>query len=95
MKITISVLFLFVVTALTGISVKAQKCEVADPTGTPLNVRAKPNGRIVGKLRNGSVVWQEDFLYDSMGREWLKVGIYRGKKYVVLGYVLKDLLSCE
>ena len=95
MKITISVLFLFVVTALAGFSVKAQKCEVADPTGTPLNVRAKPNGRIVGKLRNGSVVWQEDFIYDSMGREWLKVGIYRVKKYVALGYVLMDLLSCE
>jgi hypothetical protein len=95
MKITISILFLFVVTVLAGFSVKAQKCEVADPTGTPLNVRAKPNGRIVGKLRNGSIVWQDDFLYDSMGREWLKVGIYRGKKYTVLGYVLKDLLNCE
>jgi hypothetical protein len=46
-------------------------------------------------LRNGSIVWQDDFLYDSMGREWLKVGIYRGKKYTVLGYVLKDLLNCE
>ena len=95
MKITISILFLFVVTAFAGFAVKAQKCEVNDPTGTPLNVRVKPNGRIVGKLRNGSIVWQEDFLYDSMGREWLKVGIYRGKKYTVLGYVLMDFLNCE
>jgi hypothetical protein len=95
MSIKIRVLFLCIVTALTGFSATAQQCEVADPTGTPLNVRSKPNGRIVGRLRNGSIVYQEDFLYDSMGREWLKVGINRGKKYVILGYVLKDLLSCE
>jgi hypothetical protein len=94
-KKSISVLFLFVLTAFAGFSVTAQKCEVADPTGTPLNVRAKPNGRIVSKLRNGSIVWQEDYFYDDKGREWLKVGIYRGKKYSVLGYVLKDFLSCE
>ena len=95
MKMTISVLFFLVVMTLAGIMAYAQKCEVKDPTGTPLNVRAKPNGRIVGKLNNGSVVWQEDYLYDSMGREWLKVGIYRGKKYTVLGYVLMDYLNCE
>ena len=95
MNTTIGILFLLVVLVVTAMAVNAQKCEVADPTGTQLNVRAKPNGRIVGKLSNGSVVWQEDYLYDSMGREWLKVGIYRGKKYAVLGYVLKDYLSCE
>lgn len=95
MKITISVCLLFVVMAFAVFSAIAQRCEVADPTGTPLNVRAQPNGRVVGKLSNGSVVYQEDFLYDSKGREWLKVGMYRGKKYSVLGYVLKDFLSCE
>jgi hypothetical protein len=95
MKIIISVLFIFVIVIGARLSVKAQSCEVADPTGTMLNVRAKPNGRIVSKLPNGAKIWQEDFLYDSLGREWLKVGIYRGKKYTVLGWVLKDLLSCE
>jgi len=93
MKTIISILFC--VAALTGFPVKAQKCEVADPTGTPLNVRVKPMGRIIGKLRNGSIVYQEDFLYDSKGREWLKVGIYRGKEYRILGFVLRDFLSCE
>jgi hypothetical protein len=95
MKIMVSVLFLLVVIASAGLTIYAQRCEVTDSTGTPLNIRNKPNGRVVGKLRNGTVLWQEDYLYDSMGREWLKVGIYRGKKYTVLGYVLKDLLSCE
>lgn len=29
------------------------RCTVADPTGTPLNIRDKPNGAIVGTLPNG------------------------------------------
>ena len=28
-------------------------CTVADPTGTPLNIRDKPNGAIIGSLPNG------------------------------------------
>ena len=31
-------------------------CIVSDPTGTPLNVRATPNGRIIGSLSNGTRV---------------------------------------
>ncbi len=29
------------------------RCTVADPTGTPLNIREKPNGAIIGSLPNG------------------------------------------
>ncbi len=29
------------------------RCTVADPTGTPLNIRDKPNGAIIGSLPNG------------------------------------------
>lgn len=31
-------------------------CVVADPTGTPLNVREEPNGRIVGTIVDGAWV---------------------------------------
>ncbi|WP_075290761.1 SH3 domain-containing protein [Pararhizobium arenae] len=31
-------------------------CTVADPTGTPLNVRAQPNGGILSTIDNGSSV---------------------------------------
>jgi hypothetical protein len=34
----------------------ADRCKVTDPTGTPLNVRASPGGKITGKLPNGTLV---------------------------------------
>ena len=35
---------------------EGERCKVTDPTGTPLNVRAKPNGKITGTLANGTLV---------------------------------------
>src|SRR5690348_10516434 len=35
---------------------RSQTCIVDDPTGTPLNVRERPHGSIVGALRNGTPV---------------------------------------
>ncbi|MDP3196300.1 SH3 domain-containing protein [Tabrizicola sp.] len=32
----------------------APVCTVADPTGTPLNIRLSPNGPVVGSTRNGT-----------------------------------------
>jgi hypothetical protein len=38
--------------------VKAERvCQVTDPTGTPLNVRDRPNGQVVNALRNGREVY--------------------------------------
>jgi uncharacterized protein YgiM (DUF1202 family) len=97
MKITFSVLFLFVITALAGLSVEAQeeRCLVNDPTGTPLNVRSAPNGRITGKLRNGSVVQIENYTVDAVsGREWARISVKRKGKYVILGYVFREFITC-
>jgi hypothetical protein len=95
MKIIFSILFLTAVTALAGFSVKAQTCVVADPTDTPLNVRATPNGRVTGKLRNGTVVHVKDFTFDETGREWVRVSVLRKRKYVVLGYVIWEFIDCR
>lgn len=96
MKIGINVLVLFIVAAFAGYSVKAQQCVVADPTGTPLNIRKSPNGRIVGKLSNGSVVLIEHYTVDAItGKGWAKIGVNRKRKYVVLGYVLDAYLNCD
>jgi hypothetical protein len=35
---------------------EGERCYVTDPTGTPLNVRASPNGAIIGTLKNGKFV---------------------------------------
>ena len=31
------------------------RCKVTDPTGTPLNVRDGPNGKVIGTLANGAL----------------------------------------
>ena len=49
------------------------RCIVADPTGTPLNVRSEPNGTIRGALHNGAVVRRLDTEYDDQGRPWTYV----------------------
>lgn len=35
---------------------EGERCKVTDPTGTPLNVRQSPNGKIIGTLANGTFV---------------------------------------
>jgi hypothetical protein len=46
------------------------RCMVSDPTGTPLNVREAPQGRIIGGLHNGMPVRLVDISYDGLGRPW-------------------------
>lgn len=43
--------------ATTGVALAcggAPVCTVADPTGTPLNIRLSPNGPVVGSAKNGT-----------------------------------------
>ena len=65
-------------------------CTVKDPTGTPLNVRARPNGRIVTTLKNGTLVAIDD---STAGNRWARISIGRGRKDIV-GWVLREYLSC-
>lgn len=50
-------------------------CVVADPTGTPLNLRVSPGGRIIGTLRNGVRVTYTDTSLENGGDtvEWVQV----------------------
>ena len=43
-------------------------CSVNDPTGTPLNVRAQPNGEIIGTIPNG-----EEFVNSFMNPSAMKL----------------------
>ncbi|MBS0016821.1 MAG: SH3 domain-containing protein [Arthrospira sp. SH-MAG29] len=64
----------------------ARVCIVADPTDTPLNVRATPRGRIIGSLPDGVEVevWER-----SPDGKW--VYIYTR---VMEGYVWENYLKC-
>jgi hypothetical protein len=66
-------------------------CTVKDPTGTPLNVRAKPNGRIIAKLKNDTLVAIDD---STAGNKWSRISFKKGRKQVT-GWVLRDYLGCQ
>ena len=66
------------------------ECVVADPTGTPLNVRSRPNGTILGALHNDTRVIVTDSTVAS-GTVWSKVvPIEAGK----VGWVLRSYIDC-
>lgn len=73
---------------------KESLCKVMDPTGTPLNVRDKPYGRIVDRLNNGREVYIERIDYDHKNRPWVLVsGAYNGN-YKIWGWVYREFISC-
>ena len=70
-------------------------CVVADPTGTPLNVREEPNGRIVGTIANG--VWVLVRTQTTVGgKSWAY--IHDSNKFGTvgdpLGWVFDRYLKC-
>ncbi len=67
-------------------------CLIADPTGTPLNVRASPGGRIVGNLYNGDYVVLRTTSRDANGRAWGLVGGTDGSTH---GWVFREFISCR
>jgi len=66
------------------------ECVVFDPTGTPLNVRNRPNGTIIGALHNDTSVIVTDSTVAS-GKVWSKVvPVGAGK----VGWVFRSYLDC-
>ena len=47
-------------------------CTVSDPTDSPLNVRERANGKIIGTLENGAVV-AIGVTDGSEGRNWTRI----------------------
>ena len=94
-KTTIFFLFLVAVLAFASVQeAQAQRCKITDPTGTPLNVRASPNGRILRKIANGTVVYIEDTSTDSKGRAWAQISINVRNGRRTLGWVFREFISC-
>ena len=77
---------------LAGPAMAAPTCKVTDPTGTDLNVRTAPNGRIVGTLSNGQRVTILDGTM-SGGKAWVYVGDAElGDQ--PFGWVFREFISC-
>lgn len=72
----------------------SSRCQVTDPTGTPLNVRARPNGRVINRLRNGRQVVILRMARDTRGRPWAYVGGYYKGQWREWGWVFREFISC-
>jgi clan AA aspartic protease (TIGR02281 family) len=80
---------------LVGGSIEAHAgtyCVVADPTGTPLNIRTSPGGQVIKTLNNGTSVTIFDGASVGDGK-WVYVGNY--KDGVPIGWVYRDYLDCS
>ena len=74
--------------------ISAKACQVADPTGTPLNARLQPNGKVVNRLKNGRTVYAQSSSTDNEGKPWVLVAIKNQGSYKIMGYVLREFVSC-
>jgi hypothetical protein len=69
-----------------------EHCLVSDPTGTPLNIRDVPNGRILSALENRTQVNIEDLRSDVRGRSWAKIS---DSSHKILGWVFREFITCD
>jgi hypothetical protein len=69
------------------------QCRVMDPTGTQLNVRTSPNGKIIDTLPHRILVAVVDETLDLKHRTW--VFIKRGTDDEPIGWVYRDYISCQ
>ncbi len=74
-------------------SVAQTKCQVSDPTGTALNIRATPNGVIVGAVNNGVSVRLVQSDQDPRGRSWSLIA--RLPENQTLGWVYREYVTCS
>ena len=80
-----------ILTALASQADARTFCTVADPTGTPLNVRTRPMGTILGALNNDTSVMLDDLTVRN-GDKWARViPVEKGKS----GWVYFNYLDCD
>lgn len=68
-------------------------CQIADASGTPLNVRIGPQGRIIGRLRNGTVVRIAATARDHKDQAWVQV--IENERGRTIGWVLRAHVRCN
>lgn len=70
----------------------AQTCKATDPTGTPLNVRAEPNGKVIGQIKNGTMISVSAYEYDNKNKPWALAFNVKTDRYI--GWVYREFISC-
>ena len=80
------------VSANIAAAAESERCKVTDPTGTQLNVRESPNGKVIGTLPNGTLVTVVESKNAANGKPWVKVRHYETNKPI--GWVFREFVSC-
>ena len=92
-KLAFAALALSAVVTLAASEAAAQnRCRVMDPTGTPLNLRAVPNGPILGALPNGLLVGVVKLAGDANGKPWALIA--RSDDGRPIGWVFREFIAC-
>ncbi len=78
----------------SDIGLNSKTCRVTDPTGTPLNVRLSPNGKVISKIRNQTVVYPQSINYDNTGKPWMLINVRQPGGDRTLGWVVREFVSC-
>jgi hypothetical protein len=69
---------------------RGDECLVADPTGTPLNVRQSPKGQTIGTLQNGQGV-----VFGRTEQPWVKVSRVVNGRLTEIGWVWRKFVDCN
>lgn len=108
MKCQKIILLMFMITAISPFAnaevrgISGEKCYVRVAKGSILNVRDKPYGKVLGKLKNWTQVTYDDVVdvKDKYGVPWLVIdwqgqplkSRYRGLQHS--GWVSSDFVAC-
>jgi hypothetical protein len=71
-------------------------CTVKDPTGTPLNIREGPNGKVLGSAKNGTKLEFIDHV-EEKGKKWARVASFdygTADMEYAEGFVFAAYLKC-
>lgn len=80
------------VTACGAAEAQSNRCRIMDPTGTPLNIRDRPNGEVIGRVGNGRLVTRIRSSEDERGRPWSYVADRETGQ--PLGWVYREFIAC-
>lgn len=68
------------------------RCLVTDPTGTRLNIRESPQGRIIANMPNGQAVRLVNVARDQKGQPWAFIVDWETGSNI--GWVFREFVSC-
>lgn len=85
-------LFILAMVLFATQSQAQSRCKVMDPTGTPLNVRTEPNGRVVEVLPNGVLVSIIGSSRDRRNKPWAYVADFYTQ--LPIGWVFREFIAC-